>query len=514
MPHARNSLIVAALTLVSRVLGFLRDALMAAVLGAGPVADAFVAAFQLPNLARRLLAEGALNAAFVPVYAAARRGPGGPAAAARLTRDTLTVLVAGAAALVAVALVAMRWLIGLFAPGFADDAIQRDMATGFGRLAIGYVVFAALVAVFAARLNAEGKVAAAALLPILFNAVMAAALITAWLIGERETPQAGALLAIAVLIAGAAQAILIGSAAARLPERSLLRTQGFRFDPTLRAVVVRAAPALFVAGLPQLRLIAGLAVASATPGAVSWLWYAFRLFELPLGLVAAVVAAVLVPALSAARQDTDPQAPRRARSRAAEAALALALPATAGLALIAPDIVAVLFQRGAFTAEDTAATALALTALALGLPGAVAEKLLAADAFAHDDARSPVLAGLAGLFTAAAGAALAFPAFGLPGIAAAVALSFWITAAWLAIAAARAGRLALDADARRALPLILVATLAMTAIVATIDRALAGSPPVWSVVAAIGAGLVVYTGLIFATGAIDLTRLRRRDPLA
>ncbi|ALK08027.1 murein biosynthesis integral membrane protein MurJ [Blastochloris viridis] len=509
---ARKVSTVGAFTLLSRLLGFARDALMAAVLGAGPLADAFVAAFQLPNLARRLLAEGALNAAFVPAWLRLR-AEGGAAAARTFTGAVLASLAVLLAAAAAVAAVAMPQLIGLIAPGFAPDDARFALAVTWGRWTVGYAVLAGVVAVLAGVLNAEGRVGAVAGLPIAFNLVMIAALAAALGGGLTGQPAAGALLAAAVLAAGAVQVAVVAVAAARLAEPPVGRLTP-SLAPEVRRFFRRAGPGLIAAGIPQLKLMAAVAVASGVPGAASYLWYADRLYELPLGVVSAVVAGVLVPVLAAHARADDGVALVAAQSRAVELAAGLALPAAVGLVVLAGPIARTLFERGAFDAADSATTAAVLAALAFGLPGHVLEKVFAAGAYARGDTATPMTTALIGLGVAIGGGVLLLPAFGASGVAAAVAASGWLNAATLAGAEAWRGRLRLDHPARVALAKIVAAAAAMAVALTaaqTLAAPLAGGTAARAAVLAglIALGAAVYGAVVHLTGALDLRRLAR-----
>ncbi|KAA5602955.1 murein biosynthesis integral membrane protein MurJ [Blastochloris sulfoviridis] len=502
---------VGAATLVSRVLGFVRDALMAAVLGAGPLADAFVAAFQLPNLARRLLAEGALNAAFVPAWLT-RRAEAGPEAARAFTGRVFGSLAAVLAGLAALAALFMPQVVGLIAPGFAPQDARFALAVGWARWTVGYVVLAGLVAVLAGVLNATGRVGAAAALPIAFNVVMIAALAAALFGGMAETPAAGTLLALAVLLAGLVQLALVGVAAARLPVRPLDRPC-VDAGPDMRRFFRRAGPGLIAAGIPQIKFFAAVAIASGVPGAASYLWYADRLYELPLGIVAAIAAGVLVPVLAAHARAADGAALGGAQSRAVEFAAGLALPAAVGLVLLADPIARTLFERGAFGPADSAATAAVLAAMAFGLPGHVLEKVFAAGAYAHTDTATPMMTALAGLVVAIAGGVLLLPAFGAAGVAAAMAASGWVNAASLAAIEARRGRLRLDRSTPRTLAKVVAAAALMALALALVRELAAGlleggtAARVLALTALIGCGGAVYAAAVQAMGAFDLAQL-------
>jgi putative peptidoglycan lipid II flippase len=220
-----------------------------------------------------------------------------------------------------------------------------------------------------------------------------------------------------------------------------------------------AGPGLLAAGIPQLKLIAGAVIASSSQAAVSWLYYANRLYELPLGVVSIAIASVLVPAIAAGKRSDD--GTTAAQSRAFEIAVGLALPAAVGFAVLAQPIASGLFERGAFGPNDTAAVAAALAAICLGLPGHALEKVFGAVSFAHEDTRTPMLAALAGLTTAIAGALILFPGHGHVGVAAAIGLSGWVGATLLGVTLWRRGWLGLDRAAARRLPGIVAATVVM-----------------------------------------------------
>ena len=482
MSLARDVTTVGSATLLSRLLGFFRDMGIASVLGAGVLSDAFFAVLQLVNVFRRMLAEGALNAAFVPLWLRIKAADGEDGAD-RFFRTVLEAMILACGALALIGLLFAPAVIGALAPGFGGE--RGALAADYLHIAAPYVVLAGAVAVLAAALNAHGRVGAAALGIGAFNAVLLLAL--AWIaaFGPALPATTGALLAHAIVLAGIVQLAVTGAGFLRLRRRmassgeSLSRSgtgtgspQKARplkerlrlrlgFSADARRFFARAVPGLVAAGVPQLKLIAGAMVASASPAAVSWLYYANRLYELPLGVVSIASAAVLVPAIALSVRDGAPEAIAAAQSRGYEIGLGLALPSAVGFALLAQPIAGGLFERGAFGAHDTAAVAAALAAICAGLPGHVLEKVLGAVSFAHEDTRTPMLAALAGLATAVAGALVLFPHYGHVGVAAAIAISGWVGAALLGAILARRGWLRCDRAAARRLPRIVAATLIM-----------------------------------------------------
>lgn len=484
---ARPAAIVSAATLASRVLGFARDLLIAAAFGAGAVADAFLLAFQLLNLARRLLAEGALNTALVPLYLRAR-DEGGPARAAAVAGQITGTLIVMLFALATIFALAMPWLVLVFAPGFAASEPRHALAVEFARLMLPYLVIAGPLAVLAAVLNANRRFVATSYGPLVFNLCLMAVLAVVLL---REKADA-ALVAGAVGVAGLCQLVLIGWAVARGKDRAT--PLAVSFGPPMRRFLAVAAPGLIANALPQLTLLAAVMVASSSPHAISWIYYANRLIELPLGVVAVAAGTVLLPAFAQANRSTGSAAFLAAQSRGLELALGLALPAMVGLAVLSDPIVRVLLQRGAFTSGDVAATAAALTALALGLPGHVVAKIFAAAFFAREQAAVPLRVALLGVATALLAGFALMPWLGHVGVALAVALSGWISAALLVMRMARAG-FSLDRDARRRLPRIAAAALGMGVGLAVAERILPSISTQTAVSGALGLAALLAGGV-------------------
>lgn len=457
MSLARDITAVGAGTLMSRLLAFARDSGIAALLGSGPFSDAFFAVLQLVNFFRRLLADGALNSAFVPIWLNLRAGGDGEANANRFTRRSLLTIgcVTGVIALLVVT--AAPTVISAIAPGF--DNGRREVA-GFLLVIIApYIVLASLVAVIAAALNAEHRVAAVTVSTVTFNLVMLAALV--FVFNETHQFVTSVWLAAAIVVAGLVQ-FLITSVAWFATAKRLSRV---RAPDQTRLFFARAIPGLIAAGIPQLKLIAAAAIVSSSPAAVSWLYYANRLYELPLGVASIVIAAVIVPRITTSLRDGGADGLIEVQSRAYEIALGLALPSATGFAVLATPIAAGLFERGAFTASDTAAVAGALTAICAGLPGHVLEKVFGAVSFAHGDTRTPMVAALCGLAAAVTGGVLLFPHYGHVGVAAAIALSGWVGATLLGLILYCRDWLRLDAAALRRLPRTALAALVMGVIV-------------------------------------------------
>ncbi|MCS3445167.1 MULTISPECIES: murein biosynthesis integral membrane protein MurJ [Bradyrhizobium] len=452
----RSFLTVSSGTLASRLLGFVRDSAIAALLGAGPVADAFLAAFQLVNVVRRLLAEGGLNAALVPAWLKARDAGGLDAATAFAGRVLGTV----SAAVIAAALVIgvlMPLVIAAIAPGFVGrDTLQ--FAVDYARLMLPYLAFAGPVTVMMALLSAQGRFALTAFSPLLFNIALISVM-AVLLVRQQEPAQAAIVMAATIGIAGFLQLSMLALRGAKLAS-----PLSVSFDPDMRRFLGRAVPGMVASSAPQWLMVAGAVIASTSPSAVSWLYFANRLLELPLGIVGVAMGTVLIPEMTRAVRSGESSAIAHAESRALELAVGLALPATLGLMVLSEPIVRMLFEHGAFTAQDSAATAQALTWLTLALPAHVLVKALSPAFFAREDTLTPLLATLKAVVVAIAAAFLLGQIFGASGIAAGIALGAWSNALALIRKGAATFGFSIDADARRRLPRILAAALAMGAL--------------------------------------------------
>lgn len=468
MSLARNVATVGSATLFSRVLGFARDVAIAAVFGAGVRADAFFVAFQLANLFRRMLAEGALNAAIVPLYLRARDegGEAGAGAFAGRLTGSVTVALIGA---VAVFAFAMPVFVIVLAPGFAAGGPRMTIAVELARLMLPYLALAGPVAVMMGVLNANGRFGTAAFATTAFNATMLAALGVVFLLHAGDSQLSGQIVAVSVTLAGLSQLALVGLAVWRGPAR--ITPLSVSFGQDTRRFLALAIPGLVASGIPQITVIAGVMVASESRSAVSWIYYANRLIELPLGIVGIAVGTVLVPAFAHAIRGGDKTELGHVESRGIELALGLALPATIGLIALAEPIVRVLFERGAFHPEDTAATAAALAAFALGLPGHVLVKTFSPIFFAREDTATPMRAALFGFVVAIAGSLALMPVLGHVGVALAVAASGWASAGLLGALIARRIGFALDTEAKFRLPRIIIAAGVMGAAIEAAHRA-------------------------------------------
>ena len=449
---------VGGMTVISRILGFVRDVLIAAVLGASSVTDAFFVAFRVPNMFRRLFAEGAFNGAFIPLFTK-RLHEDGPKTAQDFAAQALSGLTLVLVAFTILAEIAMPWLMLLLAPGFADEPDKFHLAVLLARIALPYLVFMSWVALYNGLLNALGHFAVAAFAPSLLNVVLIAVLLGLIATGTGEQTIAGVALAWGVAISGLLQVAIVAFAAARLGIR--LKLERPKLTPDMKRLVALAVPGLIAGGMAQISIVISTVIATLQDRVVSWLYYADRIFQLPLGLVGVAVGVVLLPDLTYKLRAGDHKAVIESENRALEFALLLTLPAAIALFIASGPIMRVLFERGAFTTIDARATAEMLSALALGLPAYVLIKVLHPSFFAREDTKTPMIfAGIAMAANAALSLAL-FVMLGAVGIAIATALAGWIDVALLTTELKRRGEFALDDAFRRSFIGIVLATAAM-----------------------------------------------------
>ncbi|MCH2075871.1 MAG: murein biosynthesis integral membrane protein MurJ [Rhodobacteraceae bacterium] len=491
-------------TMLSRVLGFVRDIMIAAFLGAGPVAEAFVIAFSLPNMFRRFFAEGAFNMAFVPLFS--KKLEAGEDAEG-FARDALTGLGLILIVFTTLALFAMPWLVLAMASGFAGDE-RFELATLYGRIAFPYILFISLAALASGALNAARHFVAAAAAPVVLNILFIAALLAA----NAMEWDAGLTLAWTVPLAGIAQLALVWTAAKRAGFNLTPRMP--RLTPDLKRLAIIAAPAALAGGVVQVNLLVGRQVASYFEGAAAWLYYADRLYQLPLGVVGIAIGIVLLPDLSRRLQAKDEVGGQNAFSRAGEVSLALTLPAAVALVVIPLPLVSVLFERGAFTSDDVAATAMAAAIYGAGLPAFVLQKVLQPLYFAREDTRSPFRYALVAMAVNAVIAIGLAPVVGYISAALAASMAGWAMV-WLLWRGSRQMGVEASPDARfwEKLPKIALASAAMGVVLLAASWLLGDLLQVAGLRYAALAGLIIigmgsYAIAAHLTGALSLSELR------
>jgi putative peptidoglycan lipid II flippase len=372
--------VVSLMTLVSRVLGFVREILFAAQIGMGAAMDVFFVAFRIPNLFRRMFAEGAFTQAFVPVFTEARaqRTP----EEVRALVDVVAGTLAGVLAIVtALAMLAAPAVMFLFAPGFADDAPKFAKGVELLRWTFPYLLFISLTALLAGILNAHGKFAGAAFNPVWLNLCLIGA---AWYFGSVEA------LAIGVFVAGIVQLLFLLPSVARLG--LLPRPRWGWGDPQVRKIMGLMIPIMIGSSASQFSLILDTIIASFLPGdgSVSWLWYSDRLMEFALGTFSVAIATVMLPSLSRWHARAEAGGFSATLDWGTRLTLLIGLPTTLGLALLAGPLVSTVYQHGAVTEHDVSMTAWALVAYALGFLGFSMVKVLITGFYARQETRIPL----------------------------------------------------------------------------------------------------------------------------
>ena len=496
----RNILTVGGWTLLSRGAGFARDVMMAAYLGTGPVAEAFLVAFSLPNMFRRFFAEGAFNMAFVPMFA--KKLEGGEDAVG-FAQDALNGLVAVLVAFTVIGTVLMPWLVWAMAAGFVGDP-RFDLAVEFGRISFSYILFISLVALLSGVLTTHGHFSEASFVPVLMNLVFIVAMVMAVQMGW----DMGLTLSWTVPVTGIAQLAFTWVSARRIGYT--FRLGWPRWTADLKRLAVIAGPAILAGGVVQINLLVSRQVASFTDGAVAWLTYADRLYQLPLGVVGIAIGTVLLPDLSRRLRVGDAEGGRASLNRGAEFALAMTLPAAMALIVLAEPLCAVLYQRGAFTPADSTATAIALAIYGAGLPAFVLHKVLQPLYYAREDTRRPFIYALISMLTNALLAIGLMPWIGFAAAAWATTLSGWVMV-WQLWRGSRSmgSEAAFDERFLARMPRIIAATLIMGAILWLATWALQPvlQAHLWrflGLIILITLGIVSYFGFGTAIGAFRL----------
>jgi putative peptidoglycan lipid II flippase len=509
MALLRSIATVGGWTMASRVLGLVRDMLIARGLGTGPEAEAFFVAFRLPNMFRRLFAEGAFNAAFVPMFAR-RLEEEGQESARRFAEQVAAVMLTGLLGLTILAQITMPWLLVLLAGGFLakDQPDKYALAVQFSIITFPYLLFMSLTALQGGILNSLHRFAHAAAAPILLNIVAIVALaVVAPLTGLPAHT-----LVWAVAVAGVCQFLWLVIACHRAG--IALRLPVPRLDPAVRRLFRLMGPGLLGAGVMQINGLVGTQIASWQDGAISYLSYADRLYQLPLSLIGVAIGVVLLPELTRHLRGGRGTDAMITHNRCLELALLLSVPAAVALVVIPQPIVAVLFEGGRFGPEDTRAVAFALAAFAVGLPAYVLIKALAPGFYAREDTKTPFNVAIVDVSANILLSLSLFPWIGFLGIAIATAVAAWINAGLLFCLLRRRDCLTIDRQLRRRVPRIVLSSLLMGAAVWGLSQLLQPwlareiAVQVLALAALVLAGLAVFGAACLLTGAASLAEVR------
>ena len=410
---------VGGLTGISRIAGFVRDVLTASILGAGPIADAFFVALKLPNFFRRVTAEGAFSVAFVPIYSESLTKEG-RAEADRFASNAFMIMLLILSVVTLLALVAMPYIIMVIAPGFESYGMRHITAVELSRITFPYLLLMSLTALLGGVMNALDRFAPFAFAPVLFNLCLIVALL---LSGHFES--AGHAMAWGIVVSGVLQFLWLFACAWRCGFR--LKVWFPRFDAKAREVFKLMGPGVIGAGVMHINLFADLIMASfLATGSISYLYYADRLNQLPLGVVGIAVGTALLPMLSQAMAGDDHEKASALFRKALEVCLMLALPAAIALAVIPEALITVLFERGAFDVADTQATVAVLMSYALGLPAYICIKVFSTAHWARKDTKTPVKISVIGTVANIALSLVLIQFMGVVGIALATGMTGWL----------------------------------------------------------------------------------------
>jgi putative peptidoglycan lipid II flippase len=483
-------------TLLSRLTGFARDIMLAAILGAGPVADAFFVAFRLPNHFRAIFAEGAFNAAFVPAYAHVH-GERGEASAKLFSNRVFTLLFLSQVVLLAIALLFMPQVMSILAPGFSHDPAERNLAIALTRITFPYLLLITLVTLYGGMLNVMHRFASAAAASIFLNIAMMATLALAVFF-----PTAGHAAAWGVLISGFLQYVLLAGDLST--HGGLPRFAPLRLDDDIRAFFGALGPATLGSMGTQVAMFADTIIATFLPaGALSALYYADRLNQLPIGVIGIAIGTVLLPEMSRRLTAGDHAGAMAQQRRAFDFTLLFSVPFVAAF-LAVPDVITrAMFARGAFTKSDAAAAGATLAAYAIGLIPFVLIRSAVSTFYARKDTATPVKASLTGLAVNMALKVLLMGSLAQVGLALATAVGAWINLLLVLGFAVRAGYLEFDRVLRQSIlkflitGLVLAAALWFAAKFAAVHfQALASLRDEAALVLLVGVGAVVYGGSI------------------
>ncbi|MCP4318427.1 MAG: murein biosynthesis integral membrane protein MurJ [Hyphomicrobiales bacterium] len=510
---------VGSATMASRVLGFVREALIAYTLGAGPVSDAFYAAFRFPNLFRRLFAEGAFNSAFIPLFAKELEG-GGATAAEIFARQVLSVLLFVLIALSAFAMIFMPVLVStIIAPKFTEIPEKFELTVFLTRIMFPYLAAMSLVAMLSGVLNSYRHYFLAAISPVLLNIVLVGVLIAVVSQGVDERT-VGVSMAVGVTVSGILQLALLVYGVRKIGFH--IRIGMPRLTLPVRRLLWLALPAAITGGITQLNLLIGQIIISGDNGAIAIVNFADRILQLPLGVIGIAIGVVLLPELSRALKEGNTQSVQDLQNNSLEFGLGLTVPAAVAFAIIPAPIVALLFERGEFGRETTLITATVLAAFAGGLPAFVLNKIFTPSFYAREDMRSPMWFAGVNAAINVAGSLILFPIIGVMGIAIATSLAGWANALLLGGLLYRDNQFRPTTQTLKRVALI-VAGSAWMGVCLYFVMVLMGPllmdgsllPRIALMIAVIAGGALVYFAFVLATGAMDrhqlMSLVRRRQ---
>lgn len=499
---------VGGLTGVSRILGFIRDVMTAIILGAGPVADAFIIALKLPNLFRRITAEGAFSVSFVPMYASKMQKEGQPQADA-FASNAFAVMTVILTPFIILAMIGMPWVLQVLAPGFHVGEERYTLALEMTRVTFPYLLLISLSALMGGVLNAHDKFAPFAAAPIVFNLTLIAALYFL----EPIMKSGGHALSWGLFGAGVFQ--FLGLVACIKTYKIGIKIRRPKFDGDIKQLFKLMGPGVIGAGVVHINLFVDIIIASTlATGSISYLYYADRLNQLPLGMVGIAVGTALLPMLSRAMASGEQAEAKHLFNRALEICLLLALPAGVAMVVVATPLIQTLFQYGNFDAEDTQITAYVLMGYALGVPAYVAGKVFSTTYYAQHDTITPVKVSVVCALTNIALALIFIQFMGAAGIALATGLCGWLQFSMMLHGLRKNKKVEFDARFMHSLPRLFFSSCLMAFVLAMVayysKDYYVGTKieKIGSLIVLVASGLATYSFAVLATGAIKIKDIK------
>ncbi len=514
MSLLKSAATVGGYTLASRLLGFVRDQLIAFTLGTGAVAEAFFVAQRFPNLFRALFAEGAFNNAFVPQFAKKVEADGA-AQAIVFARDVFSVLLAWMLVFSIAVMIAMPWLMPAFAWGFSARPDQMEYVTELTRICFPYLLFMTLTALQSGVLNSMHRFTAAAAAPILLNLVMIASNAVAWYLGTGNSEATGRIFAWGITVAGIAQFALLQIACRRAGAQLLPSFPKLTDD--VKRVIKKSVPGIISGGVIQINLVVATMLATGFASGVSFLYYADRLFQLPLGIIGVAIGVVLLPTLSRKLRAGDMQGASDSQNRALELALFLTLPAATALIVIGLPVIQTVYEHGAFKRADSFQVAPALAVFALGLPAFTLSKIFQPGFFAREDTATSMRFAIIAVAVNIVASFVLSIYWQHVGLAAATSISAWVNALLLIFTSLQRKLYVPDERFKTRLPRMLVAVVIMALTLWGLKFLLAENyaegagaiKAIWGLVVMVLGGAMSYFLAAQMTGAFPLRELRQ-----
>ncbi|HRK97914.1 MAG TPA: murein biosynthesis integral membrane protein MurJ [Alphaproteobacteria bacterium] len=499
---------IAGFTLLSRVAGMIRDMLTASVLGASPIADAFFVALKLPNFFRRVAAEGAFSVSFIPLYSKTLAQEG-EEEAGKFSGEVFSVMLLILSVFSTILMLAMPWVIHVIAPGFYEGTDRYEAAVSLTQITFPYLLLMSLVALLGGMLNAHNKFAPFSAAPIIFNLTLIAFMI----LGTPFFPTAGHAMAVGVSVSGIIQLCMMAYFVRR--HKIMFHWQRPKLGDKTKQLFRLMGPGVLSAGVFQINLFVDMIVASLLPaGAISFLYYADRLNQLPLSMAGIAVGTALLPMLSKALVSQDKTESNDLFNRSLEFCFFVAIPSAVALLIIPAPMIATLFEHGKFTASETLQTSYVLMGYGIGLPAYIASKVFMTAFWAHGDTVTPVKISILTALSNVALCLLLIGTLGVAGISLATGLVGWMQVYLLHKKLGRKEELAFDERLRTVFPKIAICSCVMAIVLAGLNYGLqdyfhgALHIKILALLALIGGGAITYALAVQVSGVLKISDIK------